>query len=227
MLNHFKKSFFVFLFFISVFTIKSNTSNATMHSDFIKVKFNEALEILEKTDENDPKRLQIIVDKYAPYLDFEWNAKMALGRPFQQFSDTEKKEYIDLYTEFLSYTWLPKLNYDRRYGIKFVISDKTEKLNDKDENVSIVIMALDGKSYNMTTRVRCENKNDCRILNLSAEGVDLALSYRVQFTSYIEEHQGKAQSIIEHLKQQVGKLRAKAKKQGAVLKIKHIFSKKK
>ena len=205
---------FVCTLFISVFNC--DLVKANQQSECIKALVKDAMNVMNMEKKTMAQKRQIIVNKYMPYINFEWNAKMALGRPYLALSPEKQKEYIKAYTEFLSYAWLPKLSYDKDSGIKIIVQDKTENLNDKDENVTVNIITFDGKKYEAFLRVRYDN-NKCQILNVTAEGVDLAMSYRSQFTSYIEEHKGDPVSIVEYLKQQND---TNKKKAGFVVKVK-------
>ena len=188
--------------FLFLFTLLfSNTSFASKHSECARKVVNEALIELEKPNTTMKQKRQILIDKYMPYIDFEWNAKMALGIPYKSLTKEKQKEYIEQYTLFLAYNWLPKLNFDRKLGIKIDVLDDGLKVGKNDENVHIVVELPDSSKYDIYARIRYEN-NSCKVLNLVAEGIDLALSYRAQFESYIEEHGNEANSIIEYLKQQ-------------------------
>ncbi len=195
----FKKVFFCFSLFVFSFS-SSLLANASEHINFVEKVLNDVLNTLEKETEM-PKKRQAVVNKYFYLIDFEWNAKMALGRPFKDLADAEKTEYINEYTKFVAYSWLPKMNYDRSLNLKFFVRKDSEKMGKQDEKVCVEITAPDSAKYEVYLRIRClEEEKRCKILNVDVEGVDLALSYRAQFESYIEEHGGRGNSIIAFLK---------------------------
>ena len=113
------------------------------------------------------------------------------------------KEYINEYTKFLVYTWLPKLNYDTKSGIKMSISDKSTPLTDTDETITLIISMPDGTKYEAFLRTKIDKKtHKFQILNILVEGIDLVLSYRAQFVGYMEQNKNDPRSIIQYLKQQ-------------------------
>lgn len=133
---------------------------------------------------------QIVVDEYIPHIDFEWSARMAIGRYWKEMDETSQQLYIMEYSKRLCYDWLPKLNYNRRNGVKVEILDDVIPINDRDVTVQIKITLPDSKIYNVLLRVRHLGENKFKVLDVSAEGVSLTLSYRAQFQSIIESKGG-------------------------------------
>lgn len=148
---------------------------------------------------NKIQQKQAIVNMYFPYFDLEWTAKMSIGINYKKMSTKQQENYLKEFSKFFAYIWLPSLYVDNASGARLVIKDKTTKIN-SDEYVDVVIYAPDGKTFDLRLRVR--NKPEwkhCKILNAVFDGVDLAMSYRAQFDAYIEEHNGKSETIIDYL----------------------------
>ena len=148
---------------------------------------------------NSLKQKQFAVDSYFPYFDLEWTAKMSIGVNYKNLDKNNQDRYLKEFSKFFSYIWLPYLYIDNTTGARLVVKDKTTKINN-DEYIDIVIYAPDGKTFSLKLRVR--NKPEwkhCKILNIVVDGVDLAMSYRAQFDAYIEQHNGKSDSIIDYL----------------------------
>ena len=190
---------FSFFYFIAIASYADVSEHVKQAREFL----NSTLKILETGNKTNQEKRQIIVNRYMPNINFAWNAKSALGRPYLQLSKEQQKEYIDEYTKFLVYTWLPKLNYDTKSGIKMSISDKSTRLTETDETITLIILMQDGTKYEAFLRTRIDKQtNKFQILNIFVEGIDLAASYRAQFTSYIEQNKNDPSSIIKYLKQQ-------------------------
>jgi ABC-type transporter MlaC component len=190
-----------------------NTAQAGNQVQCFRAFLDDTMALLEKGDIPMNKKRQMIIDRYLPIINFEFNAKMAMGLPYKALSPQDQKEYVNEYTKLLAYTWLPKLNYDRKNGIVVTVMDKTQPVNDKDEIVKARMQAPDGKSYDMDLRIRDLSKTDrkikCQILNIVVEGVDLAATYRAQFSDQIEKNGGDGRVITKFLKEQ----NAKSKKE--------------
>ena len=166
----------------------------------------DTMTLLEQQNLSINKKRQMIIDRYLPIINFEFNAKMAMGLPYKALSPQDQKEYVNEYTKLLAYTWLPKLNYDRRNGLVVTVVDKSQPVNDKDEIVKAKMQTPDGKSYDMDLRIRdlshTDRKIKCQILNIVVEGVDLAATYRAQFSDQIEKNNGDGRVVTKHLKEQ-------------------------
>lgn len=199
-----KISFFsIFIFcFLSTNSSIVVAESASKHVEMSKKILNDTLKILENNANTEQKKRQIIVNKYIENVNFEWNARSALGRPFLQLSQQEQQEYVKEYTKFLIYSWLPKMSYDKKSGVVFSVADKSEKINDTDANIYLLITTKDGNRYEVVLRTRITKEDKFEILNLYFEGIDLASSYRAQFTSYMEQNRNDPRSVIQYLKEQ-------------------------
>ena len=209
----FKKIFLVSSLSLVLGISQVRTAQAGNQAQCFRGFINETMELLEKGDISINKKRQMIIDRYLPIINFEFNAKMAMGLPYKALSPQDQKEYVNEYTKLLAYTWLPKLNYDRKNGIVITVMDKTQPVNDKDEIVKVKMQTPDGKSYDIDLRVRdlsnTDRKIKCQILNIVVEGVDLAATYRAQFSDQIEKNNGDGRVITKFLKEQ----NAKSKKE--------------
>ena len=190
---------FIFVCFISCFSYKANASqHAKMASQFL----DDGLKISENDKLTKKQKLQKLVDNYANSMNLAWNAKMALGRPYQQLNKQEQQEYIKEYSKYILYVWIPTFNFNRKTGVKLTVLDKTEKINDTDENVKIVIEDPNSSKYDVIVRTRITKDNKFQLLDFTIEGINLSTSYRAQFTSYMEKHDNDPHSIIEYLRNQ-------------------------
>ena len=207
-----KKFLFIICFFI-ISCLFNTEANANMHSKIASKFLDEGLQISENDSLSKKQKLQKLIDKYAGAMNFSWNAKMAMGRPFQQLTKKEQDEYIREYSRYLSYLWLPKFNFNRKSGVKLTVLEKTEKINDTDENVKLVIEDPNSSKYDVIVRTRITKNNEFQMLNVVIAGINIANLYRTQFTSYMEKNNNDPRSIISFLK-----------KQNAILKTKAIFT---
>lgn len=189
-----------FCIIIVLFLNIKTTSFANNKVKYVEDIQADIMKILHNS-QDDNRTKQLIIDKYAKYIDFEWNAKNALGRYFLDLTDEEKNNYICEYACFISYSWLPKLDFQKVKGVKINILNNTIPLNNKfnDENVVIKITLPDGLIYTVNLRIREMLDNSFKILNIDVEGVDLAMMYRYQFESLINSNGNSAKFLLNHL----------------------------
>ena len=200
-----KRNIFVLLFsfVLSINVALSENNNDKEMVKFIESKFNGYQKQIEGKAFDRNTKEQLLLDNYYGAFDFEWMAKMSIGLPYKSLSQQQQKEYIREFSKLFCYSWLPKFDYDKSSGISVKILPQVKKINDKDSIVKIDLKAPDGKRYELEIRVRDTGnaKEKYKILNLIIDGIDVAVSYRAQFNSYIEEHMNNAESILVYLKQ--------------------------
>ena len=187
-------------FYISGYSL--SFADTSKHVVITRNFLNEIMTLLKSKDKTDKQKKQIIIDRYMKNVDFEWSAKMALGRLYLQLSQKEQDEYIDEYRKYIVYTWLQRLNYNSESKVKISVLDKSLKINNTDENVMLVVVFDSETKYELSLYTRITNDNLFKILNLSFEGIDMTSTYRSQFTDYIEQHKNDPKSIIKYLKKQ-------------------------
>lgn len=191
---------FALFFFFSGFKLSFATPSE--HVVIARNILNEVMLLLKSNDKSDRQKKQTIADRYMKNINFEWSAKMALGRSYLQLSPKDQSKYLEEYRKYVMYTWLQKLNYNPKSGLKINVLDKSSKINDTDENIILLVAFKDGAKYNISLRTRMTNNNLFQILNLSFESVDIALTYRSQFLEYMEQHKNDPKSVIGYLKKQ-------------------------
>lgn len=172
------------------------------HVYTVKIFVDETISLLKSTKITNKQKRQAIIDKYKSNIDFIWIAKNALGRMYLQLSEEERNVYINEFTKFFIYTWLPKLVYNGKNKIDVKVLDKSVKVTDTDENVTLLIKIGKSEKYKIILRTRISKDGKFQVLNLSFEGIDLMSSYKAQFSDYIEEHKNDPKSIISYLKLQ-------------------------
>lgn len=199
-----KKNIFVlfFSFVLSINVALSENNNDKEMVRFVESKFYGYQKQIEGKNFDKKTKEQLLLDNYYNIFDFEWMAKMSIGLPYKSLSQQQQKEYVIEFSKLFCYSWLPSFDYDKSSGISVNILPQVQKINDKDAIVKIELKAPDGKRYELEIRVRDtgDPRGKYKILNLIIDGIDVAVSYRAQFNSYIEEHMNNADSILVYLK---------------------------
>ena len=194
----------LFVIFVCCSGVYANVANAkSQHIEKLTKLLNDGEKMLSDKKLTAKQKRQKTIDMYMPYIDFKWNAKMALGRPFLQLNEKQKNEYLTEYTKFLAYTWLPKMNIQGEFKMDIKALDTTEKVGTAgtDELVTFIATGSDGTKYTIIIRSSIKD-GKLQVRDVNVEGVGLASSYQAQFSSYIEQHNGNVASIIDYLKQQ-------------------------
>lgn len=127
---------------------------------------------------------KIILQNFIDEIDFEWNGRAASSRLFREMTDEQKVSFIKNYKDFLIRIWMPK--FKGYNGEKYTV-DPAEKINEKDSIVRIKITTQNSSIINLELKIRNYGDN-FKILNITAEGIDIAKSYNSQFQSYADKY---------------------------------------
>jgi len=161
--------------------------------DVLMVLSNEALKAPEKKSLRHKKLKEIIVKRF----DFEEMAKRTLSVYWQKRTDSEKKEFIFLFSDLL----------ERIY------SDRIEKYTDEevlyqnemiDGDYSVVKTEIQSNKFNtipMDYRMKKEN-GDWKVYDIVIEGVSLINNYRTQFRATIQSRS--YEELVRQLKEKQG-----------------------
>lgn len=155
----------------------------------------EVFSVLEKKSSKEVKvtELKTIFDKE---LDFKYNGRACIARFWRQMTEHERERYLDLYKEFVLRVWIPKLaTYNKE---EYKVSNRVEKINDKDSMVRILITTSDNKEVVLDFRVRkYQDSGEMKVVNAVVEGIDMIVSYSGQFAEQVEK--GGINSLFDFL----------------------------
>lgn len=127
---------------------------------------------------------KIILQNFIDEIDFEWNGRATSSRLFREMTDEQKVSFIKNYKDFLIRIWMQK--FKGYNGEKYTV-DPAEKINEKDSIVRIKITTQNSSIINLELKIRNYGDN-FKILNITAEGIDIAKSYNSQFQSYADKY---------------------------------------
>jgi phospholipid transport system substrate-binding protein len=197
-----------FVIYIFIFTgnvYAENTELQNKKIDYVKGLSDFIFDVMSKKITKEAKISQIrgMIEKE---MDFEWNAKIALGSQGRNMSPENFKHFIVLYKELLCQNWATKFSIaENATKQDLVFNNRVIKTNATDDIISFYIEAKNGNKIDIKIVVKTldEAKSSFKVIDLIGEGVSIALSYRSQFSSYIDEHG--LDAIIPHLESVIKK----------------------
>jgi phospholipid transport system substrate-binding protein len=169
--------------------------------DALKGPIDAVIRILNDPKYKDPnlktEQRDAIWSKVRGMFDFEEISQRAVARNWGLFSPQEKKEFTDVFSEFLGNTYMDKIqgeyhNEKIQYGTQEVVEGTRAlvKTNILRESLAIPVdykMKLDG--------------NEWKIYDVMVEGVSLVKNYRTQFASILRKET--PAQLIDRLKKKV------------------------
>lgn len=156
---------------------------AGVPTDAMKSTIDEVLRIVrdkelkqpEKTDE----RRKLLEKVVAARFDYTEMSRRALGAPWNQLTDQQKQEFVDLFRTLLTNSYADKIETYSGEGVQY-LNERTEK-----EYAEVRTKVLSGKTE-IPLDYRLINKGeDWRVYDVVVDGVSLVNNYRGQFTKIL------------------------------------------
>ena len=156
---------------------------AGVPTDAMKSTIDEVLGIVrdkelkqsEKTDE----RRKLLEKVVAARFDYTEMSRRALGAPWNQLTDQQKEEFVDLFRTLLTTSYAEKIETYSGEGVQY-LNERTEK-----EYAEVRTKVLSGKTE-IPLDYRLINKADeWRVYDVVVDGVSLVNNYRGQFTKIL------------------------------------------
>ena len=170
--------------------------------DFVQQTVDSAAKAL---DQSLSKELKIIkLKKIAKKtVDIEGIGFYSLGKHRKNISDEQRKEYLDIFTQYFLKSFSSRL---AQYSDPKIIVESQKKLNEKYTMVSSVLIATEDKpEIKIDWRVVTKNIDQPLIIDVIIEGVSLAKVQKEEFNSIIQSNDGDINALFINLKKFVDK----------------------
>ena len=136
-------------------------------------------------------------------VDIEGIGFYSLGKHRKNISDQQRKEYLDIFTQYFLKSFSSRL---AQYSDPKIKVESQKKLNEKYTMVSSVLIATEDKpEIKIDWRVVTKNINQPLIIDVIIEGVSLAKVQKEEFNSIIQSNDGDINALFINLKNFVDK----------------------
>ena len=162
---------------------------------------NRVLDIIssEKLSQNEKQKKLITV--FEQTVDTKWIGRFVLGRYYNTATAAQKKQYDDIYHEFLIRSYVPRFK-DYK-GQKFELTE-TRKDGKGEYLVKTLITSANEPSIRVDYRVR-DVGDSFKVSDIISEGVSLINTQRSEFGSVVSREG--MDYLIEKLKERLTKLK--------------------
>ena len=154
----------------------------------IKRPIDEVIEILNdsKYKESGTRQAQrnAIWTVVQPMFDFEEVSRRAVARYWKQFTDAEKKAFVDVFAQFLGNTYIDKIQGE--YHNEKIVYLGQEILQEVYAEVKTHIVR-ETVEIPVNYRMRKYGDGYWRVYDIIVEGVSLVKNYRTQFASILKK----------------------------------------
>ena len=176
----------------------------TTATDALKSTIDEVLRVLADKDLKQParseERRQLLEKVVGGRFDYLEMSRRSLGASWNQLSDKDKQEFVDLFRTLLTNTYADRVETYSGDGVKY-LNERTEK-----EYAEVRTKVLSGKTE-IPMDYRLLNKsNDWRVYDVVVDGVSLVNNYRGQFSKILRT--SSYPELVDQLRKKSDKLKS-------------------
>jgi len=173
----------------------------------MKATVSQALGVLQDEHLKKPERASERVTRLKEIADFRFDygemAKRALGAQWGKLGDRERQEFVELFTEFLTATYVEKIHTYSGEEVRFL----DERLEGEHAEVKTIMV---GKKTDTPLDYRLMMKeDDWKAYDVVVDGTSLIRNYREQFASIIRS--SSFEHLVQMLRDKVAQFNAKTK----------------
>ncbi len=170
----------------------------------MKVTIDEVLRIVRDKELKQPgkvdARRHMLETVVAARFDYAEMSRRALGAPWNQLTDQQKQEFVDLFRTLLTNSYADKIETYSGEGVEY-LNERTEK-----EYAEVRTKVLSGKTE-IPLDYRLVNKAaEWRVYDVVVDNVSLVNNYRGQFTKILRA--SSYTDLVEQLRKKSDKLKA-------------------
>ena len=179
-------------------------SEAGAATTAMKATIDEVLRIVRDKELKQPAksdaRRHMLETVVAARFDYTEMSRRALGAPWNQLTDQQKHEFVDLFQTLLTNSYADKIETYSGEGVEY-LNERTEK-----EYAEVRTKVLSGKTE-IPLDYRLVNKADeWRVYDVVVDNVSLVNNYRGQFTKILRA--ASYTDLVEQLRKKSDKLKA-------------------
>ncbi len=129
--------------------------------------------------------------------------KWVLGRYWRRATDQEKKEYLKLFEDYITITYVER--FDQYAGEQLNVIKSIANPGEDALVFSEIRRPAGGDPISVNWRVRAESGN-YKVIDIYVEGISMSQTQRKEFTSVIRASGGSISGLLNALRKQVAKL---------------------
>lgn len=152
--------------------------------DFVEALADEIITNVLKSKDTADAKMERFEKYFLKALDTQTIGKFVLGRYWKTATHTDQEKFLDAFTDMALKSWAAK--FDMYTGQDIVFVDARPAEGNNQVYVSSQIKH-DPNPVEVIWRVEYKN-NEYKIIDIIIEGVSMDLSYRNEYTSYLQNH---------------------------------------
>ena len=183
----------VYAFILSLLMMSGVARAENPAIDFVNTLADDIINQVLTADVSREEKLDRFREKFTQALDLKNIGQFVLGVYWRKATDTEKEDFLDAFMDFTTKTWADR--FDAYQGQKIVFTG----VRNAERNQLYVDSTIQN---NPPVEViwRLKQKDDSyRIIDIIIEGVSMAMSYRNEYSAFLQTHDGRVSDLIKEL----------------------------
>jgi phospholipid transport system substrate-binding protein len=176
-------------------------------TEAMRTTISQALGVLQDQELKKPERTDERVTRLKQIADVRFDygemAKRSLGSQWDKLDERKRQEFVDLFTEFLTATYVEKMHSYSDEEVTFL----KERL---DGNYAEVKSIMVGKKTEIPMDYRLVMKGgDWKVYDVAIDGISLAQNYRRQFAAILRS--SSYEQFVQMLREKIAQFNVKTK----------------
>lgn len=189
---------------LQLFTGGLSAAAAGPATESIRGTIDEVFKVLDDQELKKPTRhedrRQRLEKVVGARFDYSEMSRRSLGSQWNQLSDKDKQEFVDLFRTLLTNTYADRVENYSGEGVQY-LNERTEK-----EYAEVRTKVLSGKTEIPMDYRLLHKDNDWRVYDVVVDGVSLVNNYRGQFSKIL--HTSSYPGLIDQLRKKSDKIKA-------------------
>ena len=167
---------------------------------FIEILTSDAISMLTVEDISKTERADRFRRLMNENFAIKGIAKFVIGRHWRKATESEKKEYLQLFEDLLVATYSDRFS---KYSGEKLLVNKSEVRGKGDALVHTIMIRVDGaKPLKVTWRVRGKN-GIYKIVDIMVEGISMVVTQKSEFASFIQKNGGSLGPLLIELRKRI------------------------
>ena len=163
--------------------------------DFVSTLSNDMISNVLAAEKPMTEKLDLFRSKFQNALDLKYIGQFVTGVYWRRASEADKTAFLDAFMEFTTKSWADKFN---MYTGQKIVFKGTRNAQKNQLFVDSVIQ--DEPAAEVIWRIR-EKDGSYKIVDIIVEGVSMAMSYRNEYSAYLQANGGDLKKLTQTLKE--------------------------
>ena len=181
-------------FIFSLFLISNIARAENPAITFVNSLADNVINNILTADVSQEEKMKRFKTEFETALDLKNIGQFVLGVYWRKASTEERSAFLDAFMDFTTKTWADRFNLYQGQKIVFTGARNAEK---KQLYVDSVIQ--NNPPVEVIWRLK-QKDNSYRIIDIIIEGVSMAMSYRNEYSSFLQIHNGDVAALTQELK---------------------------